>query len=515
MTEGPAVGELELEADIGHWLQHHAFFQPDKPAIVFEGGAPLTYAALHEQTDAAASLLSRRFGIHHGDRIAFLGFNHPSMLVLLFACARLGAILVPLNWRLTAPELSYIVSNCSPKALFHDDEHTELAGTINGREASLSRQPVSILVAGSGGQDYEAGGALDDSLLIVYTSGTTGRPKGAVLSQRALLVNALNSIDMHGLSKDDTVLVVLPLFHVGGLNIQLVPAIYAGATVHLHSRFEPKATLAAIENTHPDLLVLVPATMQAIMAQREFETTDFSSLRMLSTGSTVVPVELIAAFEAKDISVVQVYGSTETCPIATYQRPGDGRTKPSSSGHAALFSAFRIIDENGAEMSKPEQEGEICVRGEHVMSAYWLEPEASASALQDGWFRTGDIGVRGHDGELYFRDRKSHVIISGGENVYPAEVERVLRGIDGIEDAGVVGLPDAQWGEVPAAALVCDGTPPEETAIRAQMAVELARFKHPKHLIVVDALPRNAMGKVVAGDLRTLLEARIGARQEG
>jgi fatty-acyl-CoA synthase len=500
MAKEPGGGAGSKEPDIGHWLRHHTSFQGTKAAIVFEGET-ITYAMLDGRADAVAHYLVREHGLGVGDRVAYLGLNHPAMIALLFACARIGAILVPLNWRLTPAELGYMLADCGPKVLFHDDAHADIAGTLATETPELATCGIGDLEAPEAGPFPETGN-LNDPLLIVYTSGTTGRPKGAVLAQRALLANALNSADMHKLDKTDTLLVVLPLFHVGGLNIQFTPALYVGATVHLHARFEPRAVLDAVRDLEPELMVLVPATMDAVRAEAAWETTDFSCLRMLSTGSTIVPVELIAAFEARGISIVQVYGSTETCPIATYQRPGDCATRPRSSGGPALLSELRIVDEAGAPIVEPDQQGEISVRGDHVMEGYWNNPEATSAVMQDGWFATGDIGSIGTDGELYFRDRKSNVIISGGENVYPAEIERVLSSLESIDEAAVVGVPDARWGEVPVAALVCAREAPGEEAVRALLDAELARYKHPKQFVVLEALPRNAMGKVVAAEVR-------------
>lgn len=497
------------EPNIGRWLDHHAFFRPRAPAIVLEDGREITYGELDRQAGALAGHLAGALGIGHGDRVAYLGFNRPEMVALLFACARLGAILAPLNRRLAQAELAFIAGDCTPKALFHDGAHAEAAGAVCGARADCRACAVESLGELAPSQTPDVG-RLGDPVLIVYTSGTTGRPKGAVLDQRALLVNALNSIDMHALTQADRVLVALPLFHVGGLNIQLTPALYAGAQVHLHARFDPGAVLDAIETVRPQLLVLVPATMQALMAQARWADADLTSLRMLTTGSTIVPVELIGAFEARGVSVIQVYGSTETCPIATYQRPGDGRTSPRSCGRAALLSEIRIVDDQGLPVAAPGMQGEIEVRGAHVMRGYWNDAAATAAALRDGWFATGDLGALGTDGVLTFRDRKSNVVITGSENVYPAEIERVLRDLEGVADAAVVGLEDETWGEVPAAALVCPGAPPAPAAIRERLDAELARFKHPRHVVVLDALPRNAMGKAVAADVRAAIIAALG-----
>lgn len=498
------------DGDIGGWLSSNAEKLPGQTALIFEDGRSWTYQDLSEWADATAVMLRDDHQVGRGDRVAFLGFNHPAMVALLFACARLGAILVPLNWRLTANELAYIAADCEPNVLFFDETYEDTASTVADAASGcvacpidrLQEAPTKGLVAGEG--------RLGDPVLIIYTSGTTGRPKGAVLTQQALLTNAWNSIDLHRMTAEDRVLVVLPLFHVGGLNISLTPALYAGATVELHSRFDPAATLAAIEATRPQILVLVPATMMAVMKLPGWRRADTSSLRMLTTGSMVVPVELIAAYEDKGISVVQVYGSTETCPVAAYSQPGEGRSNPHSTGKAALHSEIRIVDDRGNVIAVPGVDGEIEVRGAHVMEGYWLKPDETAAAFNGDWHRTGDIGHLDEEGNLYFRERARHVIVSGGENIYPAEIERVLGSVPGVAEVAVCGVADAQWGEVPAAGIVlAGGDSVTEEQIRLVLDAELARFKHPKTLIFLKELPRNAMGKVVHDQLRAVLVGEL------
>lgn len=314
--------------NIARWLERHASFTPEKTAIAFAGGE-ISYTDLDRWSAMLAASLADDHGISRGDRVAWLGLNRPEMIALLFACARLGAILVPLNWRLAEAELTFIVDDCTPDLVACDQAFADTARAIAGPRPVFD--DIEPSDEDSVGPSRNWPGTIEDPLLVVYTSGTTGRPKGTVLDQQALLFNALNSLDMHAMTAHDRVLVVLPLFHVGGLNIQLTPALYCGATVHLHERFDPAATLAAIEAVRPDLLVLVPATMDALRRHPRWAQADLSSLRMLTTGSSVVPVELIGRFEDRGVSVVQVYGSTETCPIAAYQRPGEGgpcRTAP-------------------------------------------------------------------------------------------------------------------------------------------------------------------------------------------
>ncbi|MGI9481363.1 MAG: class I adenylate-forming enzyme family protein [Hyphomicrobiales bacterium] len=487
---------------IAEWLPAHP---PGKQVLFYDDGRQWTYGELDDWAKRLAGFLGEKFQVSHGDRVAFLGPNDPAMIALLFACARIGAVLVPLNWRLTAAELGWIVKNAEPNVLIFDDEFADTAASASQDVCPLLN--VDKLTAADGDGPPVAG-VLDDPLLIVYTSGTTGRPKGAVLSQRALYVNALSSVDMHQLVPGDRVLVVLPLFHVGGLNISLTPALFTGAEIHLHRRFEPRATLDAVVRVRPDILVMVPATMTALMALPDWPEADLTSLRMLTTGSMIVPPELIAAWEARDVSVVVVYGSTETCPIAGYTRPGDGKTHPLSTGKAGIHGEIRIASGNGGE-------GEIEVRGGNVMTRYWKNEAETEAAFDSGWFRTGDIGYLTEDGHLVVCDRLKNLIISGGENIYPAEVERVINSVGGVRECCVVGMAHERWGETPVAVLVLtDGETPEKVtaSLRSVLEEKLAHFKHPRTFHIVSALPRNAMGKVVAGEVRKQVDRLEKAR---
>ncbi|HEX8664402.1 MAG TPA: AMP-binding protein [Beijerinckiaceae bacterium] len=486
-------------------IDRQASFTPDKPALRFEG-CVLTYSAFAARVEAAARALKAELKVGRGDRVAVLSQNRPDYLVLLYACARLGAMLVPLNWRLAVPEQLFILTDAAAGALFVEEAFAAVVALLSEtqpktRVVGLDFAPPGglsfdrLLAAGTGdGRNPHAD--LSSPLLVVYTSGTTGRPKGAVLRQEALFWNGVMSQHMHGLNPDDHVLTVLPLFHVGGLNIQTTPALHHGATVTLHPRFAPDAALAAIAQDRPTLTVLVPATMQALIGHPAFAKTDLSSLRALTTGSTIVPQNLIDAFEARGVPVLQVYGSTETCPIAIYTSLSGDRFRLGSTGLPGLACEAKIMDENGAE-APPGKPGEIAVRGPNVFFEYWGDEAATREALRDGWYFSGDIGSRDADGYFTVHDRKKNLIISGGENVYAAEVERVLLSHPGVADAAVIGRPDPQWQEVPVAYVVLrPGADPDPAALKAHVLAHLARFKVPRDVIFVADLPRNALGKV-------------------
>jgi fatty-acyl-CoA synthase len=496
-------------------IERNAAFTPDKPAIIFESEI-LSYAGFSARIEQTACALEAEFGVSRGDRVAILSLNRPDYLVLLYACARLGAMLVPLNWRLAVAEQWFILSDAGVKVLVLEQAFTEilpaleegLPGTnIVGLDFAppkgIALEPLLAQARGGGRNPYTD---LSCPLLIVYTSGTTGRPKGAVLRQEALLWNGVMSQHMHGLTSSDHVLTVLPFFHVGGLNIQTTPALHHGATVTIHARFTPDAALTAIARERPTLTVLVPATIQAVTDHPNWASTDLSSLKAISTGSTVVPPHLIERFVARGVPVLQVYGSTETCPVAIYTRLGGDLSRVGSTGLPGLCCEAAVIDDAGVELP-PDTPGEIAVRGPNVFSEYWGNEEATRQALHDGWYRTGDIGRRDSDGYFWVHDRKKNLIISGGENIYPAEVERVLLEHPDVGECGVIGRPDPRWDEVPVAYVIRRaGCSVEAEDLKAHVLTQLARFKVPRDIVFVDDLPRTALGKVQHFLLRQLDE---------
>jgi fatty-acyl-CoA synthase len=501
--------------DLSNLIERNAAFAPDKAAIIFEGEV-LTYAALHARIKRTASALQAEFGVVKGDRIAILSLNRPDYLVLLYACARLGAMLVPINWRLAVAEQLFILSNAAVKVLVLEQAFAEilpgLKNTLPATEiVGLDFVPAKGKTFGqlltlAHGDGRSPNTDLSCPLLIVYTSGTTGRPKGAVLRQEALLWNGVMSQHMHGLTSEDHVLTVLPFFHVGGLNIQTTPALHFGATVTIHARFTPDATLAAFERDRPTLTVLVPATIQAVADHPNWATADLSSLKAVSTGSTIVPPHLIDRLVARGVPVLQVYGSTETCPVAVYTRFGGDLSRAGSTGLPGLCCEAIVIDDHGHEQP-PGNPGEIAVRGPNVFSEYWRNEEATQEALHDGWYRTGDIGMRDSDGYFWVHDRKKNLIISGGENIYPAEVERVLLEHPDVSECGVIGRPDPKWDEVPVAYVIRRaGCLVEAESLKAHVLTQLARFKVPRDIVFVDDLPRTALGKVQHFMLKQLYE---------
>jgi fatty-acyl-CoA synthase len=464
---------------IARFIERRAQQSPDKVALRFQDRA-WSYAEFWQRIEQA----TRALAVDKGDRIAWLGYNHPDMLALLFAAARRGAILVPLNWRLAPAEHAALLRDCAPRLLYADAAFEAQARALGVTPGEWGDQGEPVLA-----------GAEEDDVLIVYTSGTTGVPKGAVLTQRALLSNGANSVHAHELTQDDHVLTALPLFHVGGLNIQTLPALLTGAQVTLHARFEPGAWLHDVAALRPTLSLLVPATIAAVAAHPQWAHTDLSSLRMLNTGSMVVPDSLIEAFHARGIPVGQVYGSTETAPIAIALRREDAMRKVGSAGKPSPHCEVELVD------------GEIWVRGPNVMRGYWNDAAATAAALTgDGWFKTGDLARVDDEGYYWIMGRSKDVIISGGENIYPAELENVLADCPAIAESAVIGMADGKWGEAACAIVVRKpGAAIDEAAVIALFKDRLARYKHPRRVVFADSLPKNALGKVQKAELRKQL----------
>ncbi|MCP3460628.1 class I adenylate-forming enzyme family protein [Bradyrhizobium sp. CCGUVB23] len=504
--------------DLCTLIERNAAFAPNKPAIHFEGET-LSYADLNRRIGRAARAMKNELGVNRGDRVALLSLNRPDYLVLLYACARLGAILVPLNWRLAVTEQLFILSDVGAKLLVIEQAFEGLlpilaetlpqVTTVGFDFASSGTRAWEGLLEQLQRDSYTPNADLTDPLLIVYTSGTTGRPKGAVLSQEALLWNGVMSQHMHALTSDDHVLTVLPLFHVGGLNIQTTPALHLGATVSIYSRFTTDATFAALEHDRPTLTALVPAIIQTLTGDLRWSTADLSSLKAISVGSTIVPQHLIDRLVARRVPVLQVYGSTETSPIAIYTRLGGDLSREGSTGLPGLCCEAIVMDDAGNELPAGTP-GEIAVRGPNVLYAYWDNQAATREAMHDGWYRTGDIASRDRDGYFWVHDRKKNLIISGGENIYPAEVERVLLEHTDVAECAVIGRPDPLWDEVPVAYVITRpgaGTNAEALVTHAQS--HLARFKVPREIIFTEELPRTALGKIQHSVLRTF-DSRSG-----
>jgi fatty-acyl-CoA synthase len=472
---------------IGRWIRDRARTTPGRIAIDHLGHE-LSYAELDAASERlAASFLAR--GLARGDRVATLTGNSPEHVAVFFACAKAGLILAPLSWRLAAAELAYQLEDSEPALFLVEDEHAELAGATG--------HPSEPLVPGGHGEAVDAVVEDDDPLMLVYTSGTTGRPKGALLTHGNCFWTNLSFDLATGVSGDDVVLQILPQFHCGGWNVQALLGWWKGARVVLERSFDPGRCLALIEQKRVTTMMGVPANYLFLSQEPVFATADLSSLRRAVVGGAPMPEALLEVWHDRGVDVVQGYGLTEAAPNVLCLPPEDAVRKIGWAGKPYPHVDVRLAAEE-----------ELQVRGPNVFAGYWRNPEATEEVLVDGWLRTGDVAERDEEGFYRIKGRLKDMYISGGENVYPAEVEGALHEHPAVADAAVVAVPDERWGEVGIAFVVPAGEPSEEELVEFVRG-RLARFKAPKAVRFVDVLPRSAMGKVLKDELRASMTEEV------
>ncbi|MEU5878822.1 long-chain fatty acid--CoA ligase [Spirillospora sp. NPDC047279] len=495
-----------LDQGVGSWPARRARKTPDRVAVMFEGRR-WTYRELHDRVVRLAHALRAR-GVGRGDRVAYLGTNHPSYLETLFAAGSLGAVFVPLNFRLTAPELAYNLADSGAGVLIHTPELAEVASAAADQAGVGVRVGVGAgyeeLLAAAPAEPFDEPVSPDDPCMIMYTSGTTGRPKGAVLSHANVTWNSLNVLVDIDLGADEVTLVVAPLFHTAGLNMTCLPTLLKGGTVVLLGAFDPDRVLELIETERVTYMFGVPTMYDAIAARPRWAATDLSSLRTLNCGGAPVPMRTIETYLARGFSFSQGYGMTEAAPGVLYLAREEAVSKAGSAGVPHFFTDVRVVRADGADAA-PGENGEVLVQGPHVMGGYWGPPERSADAFTaDGWLRTGDVARLDEDGYAYIVDRVKDMFVSGGENVYPAEVENALLDHPDVAECAVIGTPDEKWGEVGLAIIVpkpgADAKPDE---ILADLEGRLAKYKIPKSAVLAGTLPRTPSGKIVKPALRT------------
>jgi len=485
-----------------NWLSHRANSAPDRPALIADA-ASWTFGELDRWASALARQLAR-LGARPGERVALLLRNSPEFLALVHAAPRLGITLVPLNTRLAAPELAWQIADAGAAILIYDAETAELAGSALERLETLRAIAVADLMALPEAEcDLSPTIDLDASFTIIYTSGTTGQPKGALLTYGNYWWSAVGSAFNLGAHADDRWLAILPLFHVGGLSIVMRAAIYAIPIV-LHRAFDPKAVNRAIDADGVTIVSIVSAMLQRLLGERGAAPYP-STLRCMLLGGGPAPQPLLEDCAARGLPVVQTYGLTEAASQVATLAPADALRKLGSAGKPLLPTELRI-DRAGAPTA-PGEVGEILVRGPTVMRGYINRPDATAEALRDGWLHTGDLGYLDAEGYLYVVSRRTDLIISGGENIYPAELESILLSHPAVEEAAVVGLPDVRWGQAPVAAIkLRPGAAPGEDQLIAFCRARLGGYKVPRAICFVDALPRNAAGKVLRAQVRALFQ---------
>jgi len=504
---------MDLDTSWSGVLEHHARRAPDRPLAIFEG-AKVTYGQMAARSAALAGGLQAR-GIGRGDVVALLSHNCPEMLEVVFAANHLGAIAMPVNWRLAAPEVRYILEHSRAGAIVCDEAMAPLAdAAIDGAEVTPAR--ACTTAGGPAGwtalADLRTEGsppprvatAPDEVHRLMYTSGTTGRPKGVMLTHANLAWKNLAHLVEFGFTSEDLGLACGPLYHVGALDLTTTTLIAAGATVIIHRTFDAAAVVDELERSRVTTVWLAPAMVNAIMALPGIESRDLSSVRVIINGGEKMPIPLIERIQRAFPSAwfADAYGLTETVSGDTFLDRDSIITKLGSVGRPCLHLDLDVWDDAGRSVS-PGEEGEIVLRGPKVFAGYWRDPEATAKAFEGGWFHTGDIGVRDEDGYLWIVDRLKDMIVSGGENIAGSEVERVLYEHPAVLEAAVVGRPDERWGEVPVAHVVLrEGASATRDELIAHCAANLAKFKVPKDVTFLGALPRNPSGKVLKRELR-------------
>lgn len=487
---------------------------PDNDAIIFEG-ATRSYGEFASRVRKQARVL-KASGVCVGDRVGFLGFNQPGFIETMFAAISLGAVFVPLNFRLTGEELAFIIGDAGIHTLIVDPELIPVLDdvrdrlpcrqlfSVTGDQAGFSCLEIAINDADPLSEIIHS--SAHDTLLIMYTSGTTGLPKGAMLTHGNIVWNNVNANLAFGAKNTDVLLTAAPLFHIGGLNVMTISAFQMGSPLVLLRHFDPGAVLEAIAEHKVTHMFGAPAMFLFMSQHPAFSETDLSSVDILIVGAAPCPASLIALYGERGISFCQGYGLTETSPFASFLGPQKCLEKLGSAGLPPVHTDVRIVDANNQPLG-PQERGEICIKGPNIMKGYWNRPDATASAIDElGWFHSGDVGYLDEEGYLYICDRLKDMVISGGENVYPAEVESVLFDHPAIVEVAVIGLPDEKWGE--AVTAVAALTPTGSLSLdelREFAEAKLARYKLPLRLHLVDALPRNPAGKVLKFQLRAEL----------
>jgi fatty-acyl-CoA synthase len=472
---------------IGRLLRDRARSTPRRVAIDF-AGRDVSYAELAAGADAFARAFAEG-GLRRGDRVATLTGSSPEHVQVLHACAQLGLMLLPLSWRLTAPELAYQLDDAEPALFLVEDEYAELARATGHRFDRLAEPPPAAWHEDTAGHD-------DDGLLLIYTSGTTGKPKGAVLTHANCFWTNVGFDLATGVNGDDVVLQVLPQFHVGGWNVQSLLAWWKGARVVLERQFDPSRVLELIEEKRVTTMMGVPPIYLFLAQEPGFADADLSSLERAVVGGAPMPEPLLETWAARGTAVVQGYGLTEAAPNVLCVPPEDAVRKLGCAGKPYPFVDVRLGDD-----------GELQVRGPNVFPGYWRNPEATAAAFtSDGWLRTGDVAECDGEGFYRIKGRLKEMYISGGENVYPAEVEAVLHEHPQVVDAAVVGVLDERWGETGIAFVVAGGVSEDELV--AWCGARLARFKVPQSIRFVPEIPRNSLGKIQKQELAAEVVAR-------
>lgn len=507
-----------MDKGYGNWVTIHAVREPDRVALVDGvGGRETTWRELEERTNRLCDAL-RANGVRKGDRVALFAMNSAAMMEVYFAVGKLGAITVPVNFRLQPAEVAYVLNDSGATFLFVSADLLEVAQQALADSPSVRRTVVIPMLAdranGDEGQYGEllASGSAErlvrdvddrDVAVIMYTSGTTGLPKGAMLTHRNFFYNAINACGMgSGIGRDDVTISAAPLFHIGALSIHTMPlAFIGGCTVALEA-FTAGDWLDAVERHRPTQVFLVPAMWSAVVQDPTIGSRDLGSLTFAMSGGAPCPITIINAMQGYGVAFTEGFGMTETAPLACYLAPEDVLTHAGSIGRPFNLVELQVVGEDGRQMPTGEV-GELAIRGENVFVGYWDKPTETAQALRGGWLFSGDLAYVDAEGYYTLVDRKKDMIITGGENVYPVEVEQVMYQHPAVGEVAVIGLPDEKWGEaVVAVVAVKPGAELDVEQLREWTRERIAHYKAPKEIRLIDELPRNATGKILKRELR-------------
>lgn len=506
--------------NIGLLLRKRADISANVEAFVeFEKQRRFTFYQLNQRANQVANTLLA-LGVKPGDRVATLLKNGIEFIETYYAIAKIGAVMVPVNWRLVANEISYILNDAGAEALVFDDDFDSVTEELidrqctgikhylrvdNGSSSSAPRpsQDYNTLMAAASIDEPPIGACDNDLLFIMYTSGTTGHPKGAMHSHQGMLWAELTSLTTSDMQGNDRFLLPMPMFHVGCL-VPVSQLVHRGATGIIMRDIEMGAMFKAIEQERVTITMSVPALLQFMLMAPEREQHDISSIRWIATGAAPVPVSLLREYENIGIAIYQAYGLTESCGPGTLLLPQDAEAKVGSCGKPQMHTEARVVNDNGEDVKRGSGEvGELILAGRHMMLGYWNKPEATAETLKNGWLYTSDLCTVDADGFITICDRKKDMVISGGENIYPAELENILTGHPDIMEVAVIGVPSKKWGETPLAIIVpVAGKKPCSEDLIAWCKQNLASYKVPQLYEFVDTLPRNASGKLLKPQLR-------------
>ena len=499
---------------IGDWTGRRALLTPKREAIVDNiQNKRYTFEEMDKRANQVARLLLDS-GVQKGDRVGIYSKNRFDFLDILFACGKIGAILTPFNIRLTTPETEYLLKKTNPSIVFYDPNLGIQFGKIRpllekqhvvvmGNKMFDTDPDIHSLVTRNSSSAVERPAiTMDDPFLIVFTGGTTGLPKGAVLSHRLVFWNSVNTIVSWGLRPDDIQPLLFPLFHTGGINVLLIPFYHLGALSIIMGDFDPEETLRVVESERCTIVIGVPTVFNMISQSSNFKKTNFEHVRLFISGGAPCPVAIMEKYWEKGKILKMGYGLTEVGPNNFYLPDDAVKERPTSVGFPAFHCDMKIVDDDNVTLSD-EEVGELMLRGPHTFSGYWEEPEESAKVIEsDGWVHTGDLVMRDSDGFYYIVGRKKDMFISGGENVFPSEIEDVLYKHPAILEAAVIGVPHEKWGEVGKVFIVLkDGESLAEDEIRQYMDDKLARYKIPKHYEFREDLPKSAAGKILKREL--------------